>query len=129
VTSGATYKGKDENENRDSQIHPLDILQRGYAVLRLLKEGIASENRTDDGANSIKRLSEVDANLGIPWRTVDGKIWICRCLQASQSRADNESSTAKAAKRSVDSSRPPRFGQRGTGDQGVTTNIIRAPTP
>lgn len=65
--------GKQKDEACDGEIDPLDVLDCICIVADLLKKDVGAQNRSNDGAYSIERLSEVDADLRVPW-------WAAHCL-------------------------------------------------
>lgn len=60
-----------EDEACNGQVHPLDILQGSSIVSHVLEEGVRAQDRSNDGADGIERLSEVDTDLRVAWGTAD----------------------------------------------------------
>lgn len=60
-----------EDEYADGQIHPLHALQRLNVVRGLREEGVRAQDGSDDGADGIECLGEVDPYLRILWWTAD----------------------------------------------------------
>ena len=95
------HAGKAEDEHRDGQIYPLDILERLHRVSSILEERIRAEDRPHHSADGIKSLCKIDTELCIARWTADGDVWICGSLERAQSATDDKCGAAEATERSI----------------------------
>ena len=61
--------GKKEYEACNCQIHPLDILECAGVIGGFQEENVGAENGSDDGADTVEGLGDVDAEFCIPRRS------------------------------------------------------------
>lgn len=70
-----TYRGEVEyysqhvDEDRDGKVYPLHVLERLRALAHIDEENVGAEDGRNDRSNTIESLREVDAQLGVLWRT------------------------------------------------------------
>jgi len=99
--------GKEKDEGGDTQIHPLDGLQRlatwGSDVF---EENVRGEDGSDDGADGLESLRQVQAHLRVSWRTTGGDEGIGGCLECGETGADDEHAAAEASKTALDARGP-----------------------
>ena len=65
--------GEAKGEFGDGEVDPLDRFQGSDAVICVLKEDVRTEDRGDDGPNSLNSLCDVDPELCIPRGASDCK--------------------------------------------------------
>lgn len=62
---------KTENEDTDGQVHPLDTQQGGHCITCPCEENVRAQYRTNDGADSIEGLGEIDTDFSVARWTAD----------------------------------------------------------
>ena len=97
---------QDTDEGSNTKVNPLDGLKRLSISTNVLEDDLGSEDRSNDGADSLNGLGQLKTELGVLGRTADGDVWVGRCLEGRQTRASKEHGTAEATEASLDSRRP-----------------------
>ena len=107
---GHSYEVEDDSQDTDegsnTKVNPLDGLKRLSISTNVLEDDLGSEDRSNDGADSLNGLGQLKTELGVLGRTADGDVWVGRCLEGRQTRASKEHGTAEATEASLDSRRP-----------------------
>ena len=98
--------GEREAKASNGKVNPLHILQRLLALPHADKDDIGAEDWSNNSADSIERLGNVDSELGISRRSTDGDVGVGGSLERTESIANNEDGSAKAAKALVQDTWP-----------------------
>jgi hypothetical protein len=67
-------KTKDKDSN--GEVNPLHALQGRYIIRGLGEESIRAEYGTDNGADGVEGLGEVDTDFGVAGRTADWRVLV-----------------------------------------------------
>ena len=99
-------RGEREAKASNGKVNPLHILQRLLALPYADKDDIGAEDWSDDSADSIEGLGNVDSELRISRRSTDGNVGVGGGLERAEPIANNEDGSAKAAKALVQDTWP-----------------------
>ena len=98
--------GEREAKASNGKVNPLHILQRFLALAYADKDDIGAEDWSNNCADSVERLGNVDSELRIPGRSTDGDVGVGSRLERAEAVADDEDGGAKAAKALVQDTWP-----------------------
>lgn len=90
----------------NGKVDPLHVAQSLLGLSDVHKDYVGAEYRSNDGANSIEGLRQVDTEFRVARRTADCDVWVRSSLKRSQAIADDENGGTEAAKRPVEDARP-----------------------
>lgn len=93
--------GQQEHEAGNSQIDPLDVLERLLVVADMIENDERSNDGGNDCSNAVERLREVNPDFAVFRRPANSDIRVCSSLETTQSIANDEDSGAKAAEGAV----------------------------
>lgn len=82
-------ESEDDDEERNAEIGPLDVDERGSVVDRSEKDLLCEYGR-HNGANGLDTLRYIEADFGIFWRTAEGDERVASRFESGYAKANNE---------------------------------------
>jgi hypothetical protein len=125
--------GEDTDEASNTKVDPLNSLERLAVGTDVLEDDLSSEDGSNDGANSLNGLRQLETELGVLGRTANSNVRVGRSLESRQTRTSKEHGTAEATEASLDSRRPEHKStdtvDGETEDEGVSvTELAKEPS-
>lgn len=93
---------EDGDKGGNTKVDPLDSLERTTISADVLEDDLRSEHGSDDRANSLDGLGQLETELGPLGGTADGNVGVGRDFEGGQTRSSKEHGAAETAERSLD---------------------------
>ena len=84
----------------------MDGLERLSVGTNVLEDDLSGEDGSNDGANSLDGLRQLETELRVLGRTADSDVRVGGSLKSRQTRTSNEHGTAETTEASLDGRRP-----------------------
>lgn len=90
---------EEEDEGRNTEIHPLDGLEgRAAGGSDIFEDHVGGENGSDDSSDGLESLCEVETHLGVSGGTTGSDEWVGRCFKGGETRTNDEHGSAETSK-------------------------------
>jgi hypothetical protein len=93
---------EDADEACNTKVDPLDSLEGTTISTDVLENDLSSEDGSNDGANSLNGLRQLETELGPLGRTAHSNVRVGRDFKSRQTRSSKEHGAAETAERSLD---------------------------